>query len=115
MIAYDRDVRQLLYRQRKGLSTAENRIAGQEHDWPGELYVTLRFEVPGLRGCKVIFAWANLRLPAKGNSPAVAKPIDDRDCNTILSPGLSRRSMMKPSRSLKSRPNLSRAPIISAF
>jgi hypothetical protein len=52
------------------------------------LYVTLRFEVPGLHGCKVILAWANLRLPAKGNSPAIAKPIDDRDSSTIVSAGV---------------------------
>src|ERR1700730_6995625 len=88
MIAYDCNMRQLLYRQHKGLPTAENRITGQKHDWPGELYVTLRFEVPGLQGCKVIVAWANLRLPVKGNSLAVAKPIDDRDCKTILSAGV---------------------------
>src|SRR2546428_10314648 len=87
MIAYDRNMRQLLYRQRKGLSTAENRITGQEHDRPGELYVTLRFEVPGLQGGKVVFAWANLRLPVEGYSLAVAKPIDDRDRSTIVSAG----------------------------
>ena len=34
-----------------------NRITGQEYDWPGELCVTLRFDVPGLQACKVIFAW----------------------------------------------------------
>ena len=56
MITYDRNMRQLLYRQRKGLSAAENRITGQEYGWPGELGVTLRFDVPGLQGCKVIFA-----------------------------------------------------------
>ena len=44
MIAYDRNMRQLLYRKCKGLSTAKNGITSQEHDWPGELYVILRFE-----------------------------------------------------------------------
>ena len=79
MIAYNRNMRQLLYRKRKGLSTAKNRITSQEHDWPSELYVTLRFEVPSLEGRKVIFAWANLRLPVEGDPLAVAKAIDDRD------------------------------------
>ncbi len=87
-IPYYRDIRQLLYRQRKGLSTAKNSITSQEHDWPGKLYVTLRFEVPGLQGCKVIFAWANLRLPVESDLLAVAKAIDDRDRNTILSTGV---------------------------
>ena len=88
MITYDCNMRQLLYRQRKGLSTAENRITGQEYGWPGELCVTLRFDVPGLPACKVIFAWANLCLPAEGDSLAVAKPIDDRDCSTIVTAGV---------------------------
>jgi hypothetical protein len=88
MIAYDRDMRQLLYRKCEGLSAAKNGITSQEHDWPGELHVTLRFEVPSLEGRKVIFAWANLRLPVKGDSFAVAKAIDDRDRNTILPAGV---------------------------
>ena len=75
MIAYDRDMRQLLYRQRKGLTTTENRITGQEYDWAGELRVTLRLDVPGLEVCKVIFAWANLGPPVEGDLLAVAKPI----------------------------------------
>ena len=78
-------MRQLLYRQRKGLPTAENRIACQEHDWSDELGVTLWFDVPRLQWRKVIFTWANLRFPVEGHSPAVAKPIDDRDCSTIVS------------------------------
>src|SRR5688572_21223097 len=84
MIAHDRHMRQLLYRQRKGLSTAENRITGQEHDRPGELCVALRFEVPGLQGRKVILAWASLGLPVEGYSLAVAKPIDDLDRGTVV-------------------------------
>src|SRR6202022_2557815 len=88
MIPYDGNMRQLPYRQCKRLATAENRVTGQEHDWPGELCVTLRFDVPGLQGCKVIVAWANLRLPVEGDSLAVAKPIDDRDCSTIVSAGV---------------------------
>jgi hypothetical protein len=84
MIAYDRNVRQLLYRKCEGLSAAKNGITSQEHDWSGELYVTLRFEVPGPEGRKVIFAWANLRLPVKGDPLAVAKAIDDCDRNTVL-------------------------------
>src|ERR1700738_1058579 len=88
MITDDRNMRQLLYRQRKGLPTAENRITGQEYDWPGELCVTLRFDVPGLLPCKVIFAWANLFLPVEGDSLAVAKPIDDGDCSTIVTAGV---------------------------
>src|SRR5271163_1441965 len=88
MITYDRNMRQLLNRQRKSLSTAENRITAQEYDWPGELCVTLRFDVPGLQACKVIFARANLCLPAEGDSLAVAKPIDDRDCRTIVTAGV---------------------------
>ena len=81
-------MRQLLYRQRKGLTTTENRITGQEYDWPGELCVTLRFDVPGLEACKIIFAWANLCAPVEGDSLAVAKPIDDRDCSTIVTAGV---------------------------
>ena len=88
MITDNRNMRQLSYRQRKGLSTAENRITGQEYDWSGELCVTLRFDVPCLQVCKVIFAWANLCLPVEGDSLAVAKPIDDRDCSTILAAGV---------------------------
>src|ERR1700683_1763559 len=84
MITYDRNTGQLPYRQRKGFPTAENRITGQEYDWSGELCVTLRFDVPGLQACKVIFAWANLCLSVEGNSLAVAKPIDDGDCSTIV-------------------------------
>src|SRR5208337_1550238 len=60
----------------------------QEHNWPSEFYVTLRFEVPSLEGRKVIFAWANLRLPVEGDPLAVAKAIDDRDRNTILTAGV---------------------------
>jgi hypothetical protein len=52
------------------------------------LCVTLRFDVPGLQACKVIFTWANLCLPAEGDSLAVAKPIDDRDCSTIVTAGV---------------------------
>jgi hypothetical protein len=88
MIAYNRNMRQLLYRKRKGLSTAKNRITSQEHDWPSVLYVTLRFEVPSLEGRKVIFAWANLRLPVESDPLAVAKAIDNRDRNTILPSGV---------------------------
>jgi hypothetical protein len=88
MITYDRNMRQLLYRQRKDLSAAENRITGQEYDWPGELCVTLRFDVPGLPACKGIFAGANLCLPVERDSLAVAKPIDDRDCSTIVTAGV---------------------------
>src|SRR6516162_1197098 len=81
-------MRELLYRQRKGLSTAKNRITGQEHDWLGEAYVTVRLEVPGLQGCKVIFARSNLRLPAEGNAPAVAKAIDYLNRNVVLCVGV---------------------------
>jgi hypothetical protein len=87
-IAYNRDIRQLLDRQRKDFSTAINTITGQEHDWPGKLCVTLRFEVPGPEGCKVLLARANLRLPVESDSLAVAKAIDDRGCNPILSTGI---------------------------
>jgi len=88
MIAQNRDMRQLPYRQRKYLSTAKNSITGQEHDWPGKLCVTLRSEVPGLQGCKGILTRANLRLPVEGDLLAVAKAIDDRDRKTIVSTGV---------------------------
>jgi len=52
MIAYDRNMRQFLYRKCEGLSAAKNGITSQEHDWPGELHVTLRFEYQVLRGVK---------------------------------------------------------------
>jgi hypothetical protein len=77
-------VGQLLYRQSKGLSTAKNRITGQEHDGAGKLYVTLRFEVPGFQGRKVVLAWTNLRLPVKGNALMIAKAIDDGNRNAVL-------------------------------
>lgn len=79
---------QLLYRQSKGLSTAKNRITGQEHDRPGKLYVTLRFEVPGFQGRKVILAWTNLRLPVEGNAFMIAKAIDDGNRNAVLPAGV---------------------------
>ena len=81
-------MRQLLYRQGKDLCATENGITGQEYGRSGELCVTLRLDVPGLQGSKVIFAWANLRLPVKGDSFAVAKPIDDRDCGAVVPAGV---------------------------
>src|SRR5215471_12069866 len=80
-------MRQLPYRQRKGLSPAENGITGQEHDWPGELSFTLRFEVPRPQGCKVVVARADFCPPTEGDALAVAKPVDDRDRNTIVPTG----------------------------
>ena len=72
MVAYNCNVRKLLYCKSKDLSTTKNEITSQEHDWSSELYVTLRFYVPSLEGRKVIFAWANLRLPVEGDPLAVA-------------------------------------------
>jgi hypothetical protein len=88
MITYDGNIRQLPYGQRKGLSTAENGITGQEYDRPGELCVTLRFDVPALQACIVIFAGPNLFLPVEGDSLAIAKPVDDGDCSTIVPAGV---------------------------
>src|SRR3974377_51540 len=88
MITYDGNMRQLLYRKCEGLSTAENGITSQQHDRLGELYVTLRVEVPSLEGRNVLFAWASLRLPGKGAPLAGAKAIDDRDRNTIPPAGV---------------------------
>ena len=79
---------QLPYRQRKGLSTAKDRITGQEDDRPGKLYVALRFEVPGFQLRKVILAWTNLRLSAEGNAPTIAKAIDDGDGSAVLPAGV---------------------------
>jgi len=76
---------QLPYRQCKNVAAAENRVTGQERDWPGELSLTLWFEAPGLQGCKVIFAWANLRFPVEGYSFAIAKTIEDLDHDIIVS------------------------------
>lgn len=87
MIADDRNMRQLPYRQREYLSPAEYRITGQEHDWLGELCVTLRFDMPGLSVGKILFARASFCLPVEGDPLAVAKPIDDRDRNTIITAG----------------------------
>jgi len=81
-------VGQLPYRQSKGLSTAKNGITGQEHDRPGKLYITLRFEVPGFQGRKVILAWADLCLPVEGNALMIAKAIDDGDRNAVLPAGV---------------------------
>src|SRR6516165_2695916 len=80
-------MRQLPYRQRKGLSPAENGITGQEHDRPGELSFTLRLEVPRPQGCKVVVARADFRPCTEGDALAVAKPVDDRDRNTIVPAG----------------------------
>src|SRR5258708_6801610 len=88
MIADDRHIRQLPYSQREDLTAAEDGITGQQRDWSGELRVALRFDVPGFQGCKVIFAWADLRPPVEGYSLAVAKPVDDRDGSTVVSPGV---------------------------
>ena len=82
MVPYDRNVRQLPDCKGKGLAAAKNRITGQEYDRPGELCLTLRFEIPGLQACIVMLAGADLCLPVEGDSLAVAKPIDDRDCST---------------------------------
>src|SRR6516164_1072494 len=85
MIANDRNLRQLLDCQRKGLAATKNRITRQQHDRPGESSVTFRFEVPGLYWSKVIFAGAELCSAVKGNSPTVAKPTDDRNRSIIVS------------------------------
>jgi hypothetical protein len=81
-------VGQLLYRQRKSLPPAKNRITGQEHDRPGKLYVSLRFEVPGFQGREIILARTDLRLPVEGNAFTAAKAIDDGDRSTILPAGV---------------------------
>src|SRR5262249_43501979 len=87
MIPNDRDIGQLLDRQGKGLSTAEDGVAGQENDRPGELRVTLRLEMPGLQRCEVIIARANLRLPVERDAPAVAESVDDRYGGTVVAAG----------------------------
>ena len=84
MVPYDRNVGQLPDCKGKGLAAAKNGITGQECDRPGELCPALRLKVPGLQPCIITFAWSDLRPPAEGDSLAVAKSIDDRDCNTIL-------------------------------
>jgi hypothetical protein len=48
------------------------------------LYLSLRFEVPGLQGRKVIFGWTNLCLPVEGDAFLTAKAIDDGDRSTVL-------------------------------
>src|SRR5262245_21594663 len=88
MIADGRDMRPLLERQRKDLAAAEYRIAGQQCDRPGELGVTLRFDVPGLQSCVIIVAWTNLRLPVERDTFAVTEPVDDRDGGTVVSAGI---------------------------
>src|SRR5439155_12270480 len=87
MVTDDRNVRQLPDRQRKDLSAAENRVAGQQRDRPGESCVALRLDVPGLPGCIVILAWTDLRRPVEGYPLAVAKPVDDRDDSTVVAAG----------------------------
>ena len=86
-IADDRDIRKLLYCEREGLAAAENRIAGQKHDWPGELCFALRFDVPSPQRFERIFAWANLRLPVEGYTATITKSIDDRDRSAVVSTG----------------------------
>src|SRR5262245_8222951 len=88
VIADDRDIRQLLECQGKDLAAAEYRIAGQEDDRPGELGITLRFDVPGPQSRIVIVAWADLRLPMERDTLAVTKPIDDGDCGTVIAAGI---------------------------
>src|SRR4029079_4029462 len=44
--------------------------------------------MPSPQGGKGIFTWANLRLPAEGNSFAVAKAIDNRDCGAVVAAGV---------------------------
>src|SRR5262245_55158157 len=84
VIANGRDIRQLLERQRKDLAAAEYRITGQQYDRPGELGITLRFDVPGPQFCKIIVAWTDLRLPMERDTFAVTEPIDDRNCGTVV-------------------------------
>ena len=60
MITYDYNMRQLLQPQGKDLCATENGITCQEYGRSGEPSATLRLDVPGLQGSKVIFARSNL-------------------------------------------------------
>ena len=71
-----------------GVATTGEKSQVKSTIGPVESYVILRLEVPSLQRCKVIFAWSNLGLPAEGDAPAVAKAIDDRDRNIVLSAGI---------------------------
>ena len=61
-------MRQPLYRQRKGLTATENENHRSDSFGLVQLCVALRFDVPGLEACKIIFAWANLCAPVEGDS-----------------------------------------------
>src|SRR6516165_3633889 len=82
------DMGELLYRECKGLCTAENGITGQKYDRPGKPRLALGLDVPGLERRKVVFARADLRLSAKGNALAIAKTIDDHERNVVLPAGV---------------------------
>ena len=84
----DGDMGKLTYRQRKCLSTTENSITGQQHDRLGKSHLTSWLDVPGPERRKVVFAGTDFRLSAKGNPFAVAKTIDDRERNVVLSSGI---------------------------
>ena len=85
MVPDDDNIRQFPDRQREGLSTAENRITGQQNYRSGELHIALRFDVPGFQGCKVVFARTDLDASVKSDTLAVAEPVDDRDRSAVIS------------------------------
>jgi hypothetical protein len=88
MIAQDRDVRQLPYRQCERLAAAENGIAGQQDYRRCKLDVTLRSNVPSLQRCKRILARADFRPSVERHSPAVTKPIDDGEGGAVVPAGV---------------------------
>src|SRR6516162_7657745 len=108
-------MRELLYRQRKGLSTAKNRITGQEHDWLGEAYVTVRLDVPGLQGCKVILPGPIFVFLRKATRLRSQKRLMIVIAMSSSPPGLSRISIRTPFRALKSCAILSRAAVNLRF
>src|SRR6516225_7760030 len=88
MIAQDRDVRQLPYYQREHLAAAENRVAGEQHDWPCKLHITRRLNAPGRQPRERILTRADLRPSVERHSRAVTESINDGDGNVIFAAGI---------------------------
>src|SRR6516165_3716183 len=84
MVAQDRDVGKLPYRQREHLAAAENRVAGEQHYWLCKPRLALGLNAPGPQRRERVPAGADLRSPVEGHSRAVTKSIDDGDRTVVF-------------------------------
>src|SRR6516165_2136222 len=84
MIAQDRDVGKLPYRQREHLAAAENRVAGEQHYWLCKPGLAPGLNAPGPQPRERIPARTHLRSPVERHSRAVTKSIDDGDRSVVF-------------------------------